>query len=65
MAKNLKLELLLIQIIKQKKGVFKKAAESMGFQFVLKITMAQAVDIKSLLRLSKSRFRCLRTTFSN
>ena len=34
------LELLLTEIIKKKKGVFKKAAEAAGFQFVQKITVA-------------------------
>ena len=49
----------------KKKGVFKKAAEAVGFQFVQKIMVAQAVDTKSLLRLSTSAFRHLRIIFSN
>ena len=59
------LELLLTEIIKKKKGVFKKAAEAAGFQFVQKFTVAQAVDTKSLLWLSTSGFRRLRIIFSN
>ena len=45
--------------------MFKKAAEAVGFQFVQKIMVAQAVDTKSLLRLSTSAFRHLRIIFSN
>ena len=37
----------------------------MGFQLVQKIMVAQAVDTKSLLRLSTSAFRHLRIIFSN
>ena len=59
------LELLLTEIIKKKKGGFKKAAEAAGFQFVQKFTVAQAVNTKSLLRLSTSGFRRLRIIFSN
>ena len=59
------LELLLTEIIKKKKGGFKKAAEAAGFQFVQKFTVAQAVNTKSLLRLSTSGFRHLRIIFSN
>ena len=54
------LELLLTEIIRKKKGVFQKAAEAAGFSFFQKITVAQAVDTKSLLRLSTSGFRRLR-----
>ena len=59
------LELLLTEIIRKKKGIFKKAAEAAGFSFLQKVTVAQAVDTKSLLRLSTSGFRRLRTIFSN
>ena len=43
------LGLLLTEIIKKKKGVFKKATEAAEFSFVQKITVAQAVDTKSVL----------------
>ena len=59
------LELPLTEIIKKKKGVFKKVAEAAGFQFVQKFTVAQAVDTKSLLRLSTLGFWRLRIIFSN
>ena len=45
--------------------MFKKAAEAVGFQFVQKIMVAQAVDTKSLLRLFTPAFRHLRIIFSN
>ena len=45
--------------------MFKKAPEAVGFQFVQKIMLAQAVDTKSLLPLSTSAFRHLRIIFSN
>ena len=45
--------------------MFKKAAEAVGFQFVQKIVVAQAVDTKSLLLLSRSAFKHLRILFSN
>ena len=35
------LELLLTEIIKKKKDIFKKAAEAAGFSFVQKITLAR------------------------
>ena len=59
------LELLLTEIIKKKKGVFKKAAKVAGFSFLQKVTVAQAVDTKTLLWLSTSGFRRLRIIFSN
>ena len=46
---NIELELMLTEIIKIKKDFFKKAAEAAVFQFVQKITVAQAVNTKSLL----------------
>ena len=49
------LELLLTEIIKKKKNVFKKATEAAGFSFVQKITVARAVDTKSVLRLSRNK----------
>ena len=59
------LELLLTKIMKKKKGVFKKATEAAAFSFVQKITVAQAVDTKSVLRLSISGFTHLRLISSN
>ena len=49
----------------KKKDVLKKAAEAADFSFIQKITVEQAVDMKSLLRLSTSEFRRLRGIFSN
>ena len=62
---NKESELLLSRMIQSNSSLFRTAAERVGLYIFRKLTVLEAVNIRSLLRMPMSLFRALRTTLSN
>ena len=52
-------------LIRRNRSLFQCAAEAAGFCFLKALTVIQAIDLRSVLNLSMSRFCMLRISFSN